>query len=391
MALTSCPSIFLRYGTPRRLWQVLKALLSASLAVSLQAFTVITMATAQLQQSFPLATAEVGTWQPEYFAQGQIKARREAILSTPSPAVILSLPVATGERVIKDQLLAQLAIPGLQARLLAVQNALTQEALAKQRAQDAKHRFAEKLATQDELLQAEERLSQAGTTLNAAWQDLENALVPLGQSVAQGQLQQALKKQSPTALAQQLATLRAPFSGVIGQRSVTDGSRVAGGQPLLTLLDISRVRVNVSIPIKDLPEWQQGKAFVTLPGAGQVMLRRLTQTPPVNPDTGLAVMQFEADNPEGRWLDGEWLRVGLTGTPQSVVWVPEAAVVGRAGKTWCVRRQGNTYEPAEVQIGPTIEGRIPVISGLMAGEQVVTQGAYLLLYRDLKQLMKFED
>lgn len=348
------------------------------------------MAAAQPQQSFPLATAEAGTWQPEYFAQGQIKAWREAILSTPSPAVILSLPVATGERVIQDQLLAQLDIPVLQARLLAVQDALTQDALAKQRGQDAEHRFAEKLATQDELLQAKERLSQAGATLNAAWQDLENALVPLGQSVAQEQLQQALKKQSIAALAQKLAALRAPFSGIVGQRSVTEGSRVAGGQPLLTLLDISRVRVNVSIPIKDLPKWQQGKAFVT-PGAGQVMLRRLTQTPPVNPDTGLAMMQFEADNPEGRWLDGEWLRVGLAGTPQPVVWVPEAAVVGRAGKTWCVRRQGNTYEPAEVRVGPTIEGRIPVVSGLVAGEQVVTQGAYLLLYRDLKQLMKFED
>ena len=65
--------------------------------------------------------------------------------------------------------------------------------------------------------------------------------------------------------------------------------------------------------------------------------------------------------------------------------------VGREGKTYCVRRIKDRFESVEVTAGPEQAGRIPVLTGLQAGDRVVTKGGYLLLYRDLNQLMQFQD
>lgn len=117
-------------------------------------------------------------------------------------------------------------------------------------------------------------------------------------------------------------------------------------------------------------------------------MQRLTETSPVDPATGLAMIQFETNNPEGRLLDSAWPQITLTGKLQPVAWVPESAVVGRAGKT--CGACGTKATP----ISRSKSRSDPV---LMAGSRSSrawrwaikwwTQGAYLLLYRDLKQLM----
>ncbi len=342
-------------------------------------------------QEFSLATVESGTWRSELSAQGRVRTWKEATLSAPFPAVVTSMSVEPGQLVIRGQKLAQLEIPDLQRLVSRIQAAQTRDELAEKRVDGAKRRVAEKLATLDEQLQLEESLSQAKSELDAAWQELENALLPLGQSVPRKVLRKELQQQSAVAVTQQLTQLRAPFSGSVARRLATEGSRMAGGAPLLILADTSRVRVELSFPQSDVAAWRQGEAFATLPGNMRLKLRPIMGEPRIDPATGLAVIQFQADNPGGNLLADAWIPVTLADKPRQVLWVPESAVVGRAGKTWCVRRQGKTYVAVEVAVGQAAHGRIPVLSGLRAGDRVVTQGAYLLLYRDLKKLMKFED
>jgi len=87
-----------------------------------------------------------------------------------------------------------------------------------------------------------------------------------------------------------------------------------------------------------------------------------------------------------------------------VLWLPEAAVVSRNGRAWClvVADQGNSkgkanakthtaIEPVEVTVGPAEQGRVPVLSGLEPGQSVLVEGAYEWLYRDLKDLIRFVD
>ncbi len=342
-------------------------------------------------REYPLAAAESGRWRPESTAQGRVHAWKEATLSAPFSAVVTSMRVETGQPVDRGRELAQLEIPALERLVMRIRTTQMGCELAEKRVDAARRRVGEKLATIDEQLQMEEKLSQAETELDAAWRELENALLPLGQSVSRKSLQKELQHQSAAAAARRLARLRAPFSGFVTRRLVTEGSRVADGAPLLTLADTSRVRVELLIPQADATALRVGEAFATLPGNGRLRLRPIAGEPLIDPATGLAVIRFRADNPGGRLLANSWVTVKFSGKPRQVLWIPESAVVGRAGKTWCVRREGKGYVSVEVAVGQSSHGRIPVLSGLRAGDRVVTQGAYLLLYSDLKKMMKFED
>lgn len=103
-------------------------------------------------------------------------------------------------------------------------------------------------------------------------------------------------------------------------------------------------------------------------------------------------MRFEADNPDLLLRDNAWVEVIHRAAPVPVLWVPAAAVVARNGRTWCIVVREGRPQPVEVRVGPVADdGRIPVLAGLKPQAQVVTEGAYELLYRDVKELIKFED
>ncbi len=342
-------------------------------------------------REFALASAESGAWRPELSAQGRVRAWKESTLSATFPAVVTSLSVEIGQTVTQGQKLAQLDIPALQKLVSRIRTAQVAKELAEKRVAGVKWRAGEKLATLDEQLQLEDSLARAKYELDSAWQELENALLPLGQTATRKELEKEVQSRPPVAVMRRLAVLRAPFSGIVASRLVTKGSCVAAGAALLSLVDLSRVRIELLVPQSDILAWREGDASVRLPGNRQLKLRLIAGEPRIDPATGLAVILFLADNPKGRLLYDAWVTVTLAGRPQPVVWVPDSAVVGRAGKTWCVRREGKGYDSVEVSVGRAVNGRIPVLSGLHAGDRVVTRGAYLLLYSDLKKLMKFED
>lgn len=320
-----------------------------------------------------------------------MRAWKETTLSAPFPAVVTSFPVEAGQPVIQGQKLGQLEIPALERLVYRIQTTQASNELAEKRVAGVRRRVGEKLATLDEQLQLEESLIQTKSELDAAWQELESALLPLGQSATRKELYVELQQRPADVVTRRLSMLRAPFSGIVTRRPVTKGSSVAAGATLLTLADTSRVRIELLIPRADIAAWREGEASVTLPGNKGVKLRPIAGEAHIDPATGLAVILFQAYNPEGRIFTDDWVTVTLAGKTLRVIWVPDSAVVGRAGKTWCMRRQGKTYVAVEVTVGRTAHGRIPVLSGLRAGDRVVTQGAYLLLYCDLKKLMKFED
>lgn len=348
---------------------------------------------AQAAEPFEFTVTEVqpGTWQPQMSAQGQIKAGRSVALTTPFPAVVKTVAVDVGQRVTRGTLLAQLDMPALVNVIANFDNAHTRAQLARQHVATTRQRLADQLATRDELLQAKDKQSRAATDLDSTWQAVEDALLPLGTSATANGLLHQLKRHSASSVAHQLAELRAPFTGAVTERAITAGARVASGATLYVLDDMSRATMDVLVPADDIPTWQHGKASIATRTATPITLHLLTQVPGVDQSTGLVRLHFQMDHTDAELLDGEWRHVNVQGAAQQVLWVPAAAVVARTGKTYCMRRQGKTYQRVEVKTGPTINARIPITSGLRAGDRVVTQNAYLLLYRDLNQLMQLAD
>ena len=339
------------------------------------------------QFDFPVSSVEQGEWQPHLSAQGQVIAEREVALSLPFTALVTSVPVYGDQSVSKGQVLARIDPSPLIGLFSALQAADRKLALARQHLAITQQQIHEKTATRDDLVQAQESLDIATSDLNTGWLAANNVLLLLGDSVPEAELLKQIRDGGAAAAAQRRAEILAPFDGIVARRMIAPGTRIGSGQPLFVLDDMSHVFVSVQVAPLRLDQWQAGTAHARA-RTGRVALHLLSREPSMDPATGLVILNFQADNPQGAFLDGEWVDVILEARPLSVLWVPQSAVVERDGKTYCIRRHDSHYEPVVVAVGAATHGRLPVLAGLQAGDRVVVENAYLLLYRDLKAIMK---
>ncbi len=191
-------------------------------------------------------------------------------------------------------------------------------------------------------------------------------------------------------MAHSLGVLRAPFKGVIARRPVVTGQQVAAGRPLVELESLDQAYLDVGVAADRLRDWQAGETVWSSPG-GWVALAPVGAAPRYDSGTGLWLLRYGVTSEALARRDGDWVRVRHAGAPRPVVWVPAAAVVARGDKSWCLVKHGDDFRPVVVRVGDARDGRVPVLSGLAAGAQVVTEGAYELLYGDIKSLIRFED
>jgi RND family efflux transporter MFP subunit len=334
--------------------------------------------------------AQAGSWNSLVSTQGRVRAWREVSLTSPFALSVESVSVEPGQRVDRGKVLGRFNPSPLRTQIASVKEAERRAELAHHRVTDVQQRLANKLATRNDRLQAETELSQAQSDADSAWQVLQDSLMQLGQPADRHALSKRLAKETPERLAREWATVRAPLAAVVTERAIVTDSRVVAGELLFRLDDLSRIVVGLRVAQAQAGTWLHGTVTVDVPNGGPLGLKALTEIPEVDRQTGLVMLRFEAPN-DAQLLDGQWVTVHLEGPARSVVWVPAAAVVGRAGKTYCVRRENGRFVPVEVTVGAEQDGRIPVLEGLSAGDRVVTKGAYLLLYRDLNQLMQFQD
>jgi len=336
---------------------------------------------------FTIKQVEQGEWQPYITSQGQVVAEREVALSLPFEALINTVPVYGDQSVKRGEVLAQIDASPLTGLFSNLQTAAKRVDLAQQHLSITDQRFHEKLATRDDLIQAKELLNIATSDLKNSWLTANNVLLRMGDAVSEAALLKELKEGTADVVAQQRSQIHAPFEGIVAQRMVGPGTQVASGQSLFVLDDMSHVFVSLLVPPGQLDAWKNGDVYAKT-NSNKVSLSLLSKEPSIDSATGLVNLKFQADNLQGEFLDGEWVDVILEEKPLSVLWVPESAVVERDGKTFCIRRLEKVYESVEVKVGSVSNGRIPVISGLQADDKVVVQNAYLLLYRDLKDIMK---
>jgi len=336
------------------------------------------------------ATAVAGRWQESATAFARASAYRQAHLSLPFAARIIALKVEPGARVGAGEELARFDAPLLRQHLAVWEQALRAVDLAQKRLQVLRESVHQHTITRSQLLTGEQVVAQATGGARMAWEILATDLDRLHLRANENGLRHRLRKAGVVTVARQLGRLRAPFSGVVTGRRTTLGEQLAAGASVFELQALARMYLEVGVPEAALPFWRQGASYWR-PGTKKMRLRPLGGVPLYDANTGLWLLRFVADNPGGLLRAGAWVEVEHRGAPEDVLWVPAAAVVARNGRTWCMVAEGAHFKAIEVRVGTTAAGRIPVLSGLQAGDRVVTRGAYELLYRDLKALIKFVD
>jgi membrane fusion protein (multidrug efflux system) len=189
----------------------------------------------------------------------------------------------------------------------------------------------------------------------------------------------------------QRKTIRAPFSGVLGIRQVNVGQYLAGGDPLVTLQSLSPIYVNFGVPQQSAGQIPVGRAVtISSPDAGGGVWRgRVTALDSmVDEATRNIQVQATLPNPDGQLRPGMFVQAEVSlGPSQSVVVLPASSIsyapygdsvfvvadlTGEDGKAYRGVRQ------QLVKVGPARGDQVAVLTGLKAGEEVVTSGLFKL-------------
>lgn len=181
---------------------------------------------------------------------------------------------------------------------------------------------------------------------------------------------------------QRAVTLDAPVSGFVSSKEVFEGMQVDPGTTLFTVTDLSRVWVEAEIYEYEAGLVRLGqKATLTLPNTpGRRYSARISYLYPyLDAETRTLRVRFEFDNPGQVLKPGMYADVELQGEATDGVLIPDAALMDTGvRKIVYVQTGPGRFEPRLVTVGSRGGGDVRVISGVKAGEAVVTQANFLL-------------
>jgi membrane fusion protein (multidrug efflux system) len=186
-------------------------------------------------------------------------------------------------------------------------------------------------------------------------------------------------------------TIRAPFAGILGLRQVNLGQYLSGGDSLVALQSLNPIYVNFGVPQQSVGRIRTGRSVRittdSLPGAA--FTGRVTATDSVVDEATRNVqVQATLANPDGKLRPGMFVQAEVTvGAADPIVAVPASAIsYAPYGDSVFVvtdltNEQGQTYRGVRqqfVKLGPARGDQIAVVSGLTAGDEVVTSGVFRL-------------
>jgi Cu(I)/Ag(I) efflux system membrane fusion protein len=200
-------------------------------------------------------------------------------------------------------------------------------------------------------------------------------------NMTDAQIAQVEETQKPL----QSVTLYAPASGYVMARNAFPGQRVTAETELYTLLDLSDVWVMADVFEADAARVRVGQGgHVTLAGNGAPVFARVTNIQPqVDPVTRTTKVRLELMNPNMQFRPDSLVDVDIELGGERRLSVPADAVLDAgAVKTVFVDKGDGRFEHRPVGTGARFSGksgeRVEIVSGLKAGERIVTSGTFLL-------------
>jgi membrane fusion protein (multidrug efflux system) len=280
---------------------------------------------------------------------GTVRARDAVVITTKVTGIINAIRFQEGQPVREGDVLVDLDAAALRAEL----------DQARAQLDDARSQFARG-----------QRL-QAGTSIAEQRLDTLAALARQAEGRVRG-AQARLEELRVTA----------PFSGRVGLKQVSVGALVQPGTAVTTLDDISRVRIEFSLPEIYVGQIRAGSTVTARAAAfGQRRFRGQVAVVDTRIDTTTRTVRVisEFDNADEALKPGLFMTVELElSRRDDALLVAEEALdpVGERNYVFVVR--DGRARRQEVRLGQRLPGEVEVVSGLRTGDQVVVRGVQRL-------------
>jgi membrane fusion protein, multidrug efflux system len=290
--------------------------------------------------------AEVHIVKSEPFAQtlstvGTLRANESVTLVSELSRRLVKIQIEEGSTVKAGDLLFKLDDSDLQAELGQIEARLKLATLNKQRA--------------DNLL-PKKAISQQESDISTSELNL-------------------IKAQKNTQCVQIAKTeIRAPFDGRVGVRQVSEGAYVSPSTPLITLQDVSRIKVDFPLPERYAGEVKPGQKFTfTVAGNGQVFEGSVAVLEPaIDAATRSLLVRGLCTSPKGL-LPGGFAEVTLTldGLANGFMVPSQAIVPSPRGQGVYVLENGRARLQT-VEIGIRTDDQVQILRGVKDGDVVAT-------------------
>lgn len=298
-------------------------------------------------------------------ATGELDAKERAQLASEVDGVVTDLAVDEGDRVEEGALL--LAVdPEKRALMAANVRAMHRDAQATLAEAEREAARIRKLHTSG--IASDAVLDKVETGLSRALSRVEATRAELG--VAERAVRDA--------------NVRAPFGGWIARRDVSRGEYVRPGQPLFELVALDPIEVEFSVSERDSARVAVGQQVQVrvAPYPEEAFQGEVTViAPTLDPKTRTLRVKAQIANADGRLRPGLFARADLgIARREGALLVPEEAVLQRAdGEVVFVVTADDTARRLLVKTGLQHEGKVEIVQGVAAQDQVVVRGHAVLV------------
>ena len=171
--------------------------------------------------------------------------------------------------------------------------------------------------------------------------------------------------------------LKAPFSGVIGLRSVSLGSYVNATSPIATIQVLNPVKVDFTIPEKyaNVVRIGDGITFSTEGSLDQFSGKVFAADNQIDPITRTLKLRATAANPGNKLRAGAFVKVNFSLKEiDNALMVPTEAIIPiLKGQQVMVSKNGKAT-PVKIEVGVRTDTKIQVLSGLQIGDTIILSG-----------------
>jgi len=292
--------------------------------------------------------AKTETFDNNLSLSGSIEANEQVEIRSEVSGIVESINFQEGSFVSKGQLLFKVNDAELRAQL---RQAQTKQGLASENERRAG------------LLLKKEAISQEEYDISRA--DLKSAQ-------SQSQLIQAQIAKT---------SVRAPFSGKIGLRSISPGTYITPTILVANLVNVSKLKITFSIPEKYATQVKPNSnlSFTVTGSTEKYTAKVYAIEPSVDANTRTLQVRAIAENSDGKLLAGTYANVELPLEiiKDAIVIPTEAIVPVQNGKKVFVSENGKAKE-VMVETATRTDSSILVLSGLKAGDTIITSGVMSL-------------
>ena len=292
-------------------------------------------------------------------ASGHVESQATAIISTRVMGFISDIKVKPGDKVQKGQLLVVISNGDIMAKRAQAQAMIVEAEAAVKDSRKDYERF--------EILYKQE---------SATSKEFESATLRYTSAKAKAEATRQMKNETDAILA--YTNLAAPFSGVITQKHIDEGSLANPGMPILTLEQPNLNYVRAFVSENDIGKLKNGvQVDVTIKSIGKKIRGKVSEISPSSQSTG-GQFQIKVNLPESETdglYSGMYVNINIplkSNSSLQSVFVPAFAIIHKDQLSGLYTvGDDQTAQLRWLKIGKERGGLVEILSGLHPGERFI--------------------